>query len=127
MFNTDELDKALDQLPHPLPSIITAAVLTLVEECRVEAGQVLCGARMQICVNKARPSPNTKPMAERTAALADAAAKPVQMAGRAAPNTDERSGPHLLCKAADHASWRGPGVVALGSAFDYHMNHVLLI
>ena len=102
MFNTDELDRDLDTLPHPLPSIITAVILTLVEERRAEVVQTLCGGRIQLCVNNARPTTHPNPANPHShdrlgtglsPPMADAAGQPQVTTGRmVSHSTDERSG-----------------------------------
>lgn len=56
IFTTNAVDQALQSLPHSLPNLIQASVLTLVEERRVDAVHHMCGAQLQLLVVSAKRS-----------------------------------------------------------------------
>jgi hypothetical protein len=96
IFTTNAVDQALQALPHSLPNLIAASILTLVEERRIEAVHQLCGQQLQLLVVHAKPSGKTRDSAQKRIGAHDKSKESTipygRAAGRMGQPAQERSG-----------------------------------
>lgn len=99
IFTTNAADEALQALPHSLSNIITASILTLVEERRVECVHHMCGAHLHLLVVTAEQSSQKQDSGKRPVGRINSKGGHMVPQGRASGRmgsaVQEQSGDHL--------------------------------